>query len=95
MEVKTKEKRVIEEVKITLFPEDFINEDSLAKTHKMLDSVFHDVSNGTIKPQNKDEINPNDRRRFKVWFNNLTNEEANKIAEYAIKVGIPYHRQFE
>jgi len=95
MEVKTKEKRVIEEVKITLFPEDFINEDSLAKTHKMLDSVFHDVSNGTIKPQNKDESSKSDRRKFRILFNNLTNDEANEIAEYATRLGIPYHRQFE
>lgn len=94
MEVKTKERRVIDEVTITLFPEDFLDEASLAKAHKTLDNVFRDVSNGTIKPH-KDEISPNDRRRFKIWFNNLTNEEANKIAEYAIKVGIPYHRQFE
>lgn len=94
MEVKTKARKVIDEVAIILKPEDFKNEASLAQAHKALDNVFCDVSDGTIKPH-KDEINPNDRRRFKVWFNNLTNEEANKIAEYAIKVGIPYHRQFE
>lgn len=94
MEVKTKERKVIDEVTIILKPEDFNSPDALPYAHKTLDNVFRDVSNGTIKPR-KDEINPNDRRRFKVWFNNLTNEEANKIAEYAIKVGIPYHRQFE
>lgn len=94
MEVKTIEKRVIEEVKITLFPEDFLDEASLAKAHKTLDNVFRDVSNGTIKPH-KDEISTNDRRRFKIWFNNLTNEDANKIAEYAIRIGVMYHRQFE
>lgn len=94
MEVKTKERRVIDEVTITFTPEDFLDEGSLAKAHKTLDNVFRDVSNGTIKPH-KDEISTTDRRRFKVWFNNLTNEEANRIAEYAIKVGIPYHRQFE
>ena len=94
MEVKTVEKRVIEEVKITLFPEDFINENSLAKAHKMLDNVFRDVSNGTIKPH-KDETSPNDKYRFKIWFDNITNDEANKIAEYATCRGIPYHRRFE
>jgi hypothetical protein len=94
MEVKTKERKVIDEVAIILKPGDFEDEASLAKAHKTLDNVFRDVSNGTIKPH-KDEISTNDRRRFKVWFNNLTNEEANKIAEYAIRVGIPYHRQFE
>ena len=94
MEVKTKERKVVDEVQLILSRKDFEDETSLAKAHKTLDNVFRDVSNGTIKPH-KDEINPNDRRRFKVWFNNLTNEEANSIAEYAIKVGIPYHRQFE
>lgn len=94
MEVKTKERKVIDEVTIILKPGDFEDEASLVKAHKTLDNVFRDVSNGTIKPH-KDEISTNDRRRFKVWFNNLTNEEANKIAEYAIRVGITYHRQFE
>lgn len=94
MEVKTKERKVIDEVTIILKSGDFEDEASLAKAHKTLDNVFRDVSNGTIKPH-KDEISTNDRRRFKVWFNNLTNEEANKIAEYAIRVGITYHRQFE
>ena len=94
MEVKTKERKVIDEVTIILKPEDFNSPDALPHAHKTLDNIFRDVSNGTIKPH-KDEINPNDRRRFKVWFNNLTNEEANELAEYAIKVGIPYHRQFE
>lgn len=94
MEVKTKERKVIDEVTITFTPEDFLDKSSLAKAHKTLDNIFRDVSNGTIKPH-KDEVSTTDRRRFRVWFNNLTNEEANKIAEYAIKVGIPYHRQFE
>lgn len=95
MEVKTKERKVIDEVTIILKPEDFNSPDALPYAHKTLDNIFRDVSNGTIKPQKKDEVSTTDRRRFKVWFNNLTNEEANKIAEYAIKVGIPYNRQFE
>lgn len=95
MEVKTKEKRVLEEVKITLFPEDFLDECSLAKAHKTLDNVFRDVSNGIIKPQNKDESSKSDRRKFRILFSNLTNDEANEIAEYATRLGIPYHRQFE
>ena len=95
MEVKTKEKRVLEEVRITLFPEDFLDKSSLAKAHKTLDNVFRDVSNGTIKPQNKDESSKVDRRKFRISFSNLTNDEANEIAEYASRLGIPYHRQFE
>lgn len=95
MEVKTKERKVIDEVTIIFTPEDFIDESSLAKAHKTLDNVFRDVSNGTIKPQKKDESSKSDRRRFKISFNNLTNDEANEIAEYAIRLGIPYHRQFE
>lgn len=95
MEVKTIEKRVLEEVKITLFPEDFLDKSSLAKAHKTLDNVFRDVNNGTIKPQNKDGSSPLDMRRFKILFNDLTNDEANEIAEYATRLGIKYHRQFE
>lgn len=95
MEVKTVEKRVLEEVKITLFPEDFLDEHSLAKAHKTLDNVFRDVSNGTIKPQKKDESSKVDRRKFRILFSNLTNDEANEISEYATRLGIPYHRQFE
>lgn len=95
MEVKTKEKRVIDEVAIILKPEDFEDKDSLAKAHKILDNVFYDVSNGTVKPQKKDESSKVDRRKFRILFNNLTNDEANEIAEYATRLGIPYHRQFE
>lgn len=95
MEVKTKERRVIDEVTITFTPEDFLDKSSLAKAHKTLDNVFRDVSNGTIKPQNKDESSPLDMRRFKILFNDLTNDEANEIAEYATRLGIKYHRQLE
>lgn len=95
MEVKTKERRVIDEVTITFTPEDFLDKSSLAKAHKTLDNVFRDVSNGTIKPQKKDESSRVDRRKFRILFNNLTNDEANEIAEYATRLGIPYHRQFE
>ena len=95
MEVKTKERKVIDEVAIILKPGDFEDEASLAKAHKTLDNVFRDVSNGTIKPQKKDEPSKSDRRKFQILFNNLTNDEANEIAEYATRLGIPYHRQFE
>lgn len=95
MEVKTKERRVIDEVTIIFTPEDFLDKSSLAKAHKTLDNVFRDVSNGTIKPQNKDESSKVDRRKFRISFSNLTNDEANEIAEYASRLGIPYHRQFE
>lgn len=95
MEVKTKERKVIDEVTIIFTPEDFLDEGSLAKAHKTLDNVFRDVSNGTIKPQKKDESSKSDRRKFRILFSNLTNDEANEIAEYATRLGIPYHRQFE
>lgn len=95
MEVKTKEHRVIDEVVIILKPEDFNSPDALPHAHKTLDNIFRDVSNGTIKPQKKDEPSKVDRRKFQILFNNLTNDEANEIAEYATRLGIPYHRQFE
>lgn len=95
MEVKTKERKVIDEVTIIFTPEDFLDERSLAKAHKTLDNIFRDVSNGTIKPQKKDESSKVDRRKFRILFSNLTNDEANEIAEYATRLGIPYHRQFE
>lgn len=95
MEVKTKERKVIDEVAIILKPGDFEDEASLAKAHKTLDNVFRDVRNGTIKPQKKDESSKVDRRKFRISFSNLTNDEANEIAEYASRLGIPYHRQFE
>lgn len=94
MEVKTKDHRVIDEVTIILKPEDFNSPDALPHAHKTLDNIFRDVSNGTIKPR-KDEASTNDGRRFKILFNNITNDEANEIAEYATRRGIPYHRQFE
>lgn len=95
MEVKTKARKVIDEVTIILKPEDFKDETSLAQAHKALDNVFCDVSDGTIKPQKKDEPSKTDRRKFRILFSNLTNDEANEIAEYATRLGIPYHRQFE
>lgn len=95
MEVKTKERRVIDEVTITFTPEDFLDERSLDKAHKALNNVFCDVNSSIIKPQKKDEPSKVDRRKFRILFNNLTNDEANEISEYATRLGIPYHRQFE